>query len=969
MKKSVSLILSVVLIVNMICIFVVPVSASGASVTFGINSANNTGKQINNIVGYMNSWGYDGLRNVHSDGETDLSFVDYIEIMTATGGSNERDLIDANGNLIESKLNALAEACQGILNLGAKPLLKLGCIPFYFSMKANPSKSTGGSFGYNVFPPDDDKYYEYQLYLENVIQYMIDRFGIDEVRSWRYGVMTEYENDEWFYVLNSKGKIDTNATMQAFFKIYDYSVLALENKLGSENVFVGAHSMTVTEGCWDERNFIDHAANGYNYAKGTNTGAQLDYLSFSFYDYKPEQYTSGMTLSQCVNFLRDYAVSKGLTNLKYGIDEGRILSGVNSGQGSDALNSRSVGHMWQAGYDARMYKTMLDSDIDYFCVWSLSSDTAIGKGYPTVSYHVANSVSKMAGDERLNVLKSASGLPSGAEVEAFSSYDNSTGTMKLLSYNFKNSLSYSDAVNVNYNISMPEYAGKTVKVTFSPIDYNANYFDEWWADREKYGITSDKFNWSPDDPTIDSWTTLADPSSRDFYYANLRDKYIECAKLKSYQYILKLDSFGNAVISNFIGANMVSYYEISPADELDIAVTNAENLNKNDYMDFSKVDTLLRKADNCSAEERALLAEEINEAVSLLVKNKRCGSSVSVNSNETNYQYAYLSCKLKINNADIATSETYTSSSDSGSRVYFLEGNDTYDLNGFHVWQRTYQDTTGPSAVFYVDRYSYSDLSQLGNIISAEFTTWGLNHQHSIGIANTNAKSIDGYYKTVSVVSDKGKTYNYSLSAENGLYSSGSETSYLHTPDTALIQTSKSAVISGAVPQVGEQVTVRIGARTSVIDGYGWGNNLNYFCWTDVTFIGYDSSTLRQLLNECTLNGESYTDGSFENYMNAYRNAVSVLNSSYSQNEIDSAEAALRKAIDNLVSIDNILRGDVNLDGSVNGMDAVLVKCILSELLGKSYLTEIQLIAADIDSNGKIDSDDVEQIEAKGIFL
>lgn len=967
MKKLLSIIFSIVLLTNIIAVYITPVSAADRSASFIVNTEYLTGKKVGNVVGYMNTWGYDNLRNIQSDGMTDTSFVDYIEIMTATGGSEDRDLIDANGNLLMTKLNALAEACQGILNLGAKPLIKLGCIPFYFSTKANPEKKTGGSFGYNVFPPDDGRYEEYQQYLENVIQYMIDRFGIDEVRTWRYGVMTEYENDEWFYVLNSRGKIDTNATKEAFFKIYDYSVQALENKLGAENVFVGAHSMTVTEGIWDEREFIAHAANGYNYAKGKNCGAQIDYLSFSFYDSTPERYTSGMTLAQCVNFLRDYAVSQGLTDLKYGIDEGRILSGVNHGQGGDSLNTRCVGHMWQAGYDARMFKTMLDNDIDYFCFWSMTSDS-IGRGYPTISYHVANSVSKMVGDDLLTTVRTSSSSDD-VEVEAFSSYDKDNSTLKILAYNYKNSLQYSDTVKADFDVSMYQLAGQSVKVKYYPIDSNANYFDEWWSDREKYGITDDKFNWSPDDPTIDSWTTLSDPQMRDFYYKNLRDKYIECSKLTPHQYITKLDSIGYTQIYAPIGPNNVVYYEISPADELDIAVTNAENLNKQDYVDFSKVESLLEKVENCLDSDRIALANQINEAISLLVKNTRTGSAISTNTNETNYPYAYLQCNLKVSNADIASSGTYATNNDIGSTTYFLDGNDTYDFNNFHVWNRTYQNTSGPTATFYVDRYSYSNLSQLGNIISADFTTWGRNHQHSIGIADTNAKMIDGSNKTVSVVSNKGKPYSYSLVAENGLYSAGSESSFVHTPDSELIKSSKSASVNGAVPQAGEQVTVRIGARISDIDGYGWGNLLNYYCWTDVKFIGYDTTQLRQLVSQDIGSADSYIKTSFDKYMNAYRNAVSVLNNSYSQSEIDSALTELSNAINNLVKSESVLKGDVNLDGSVDGMDAVVVKCIVAGLLDENNLSETQLFAADIDKNEIIDINDSQIIEQMGIFI
>ena len=79
---------------------------------------------------------------------------------------------------------------------------------------------------------------------------------------------------------------------------------------------------------------------------------------------------------------------------------------------------------------------------------------------------------------------------------------------------------------------------------------------------KKYNITDDKFNWSPDDPCIDSTVTLDDEEARSIYEAELRDRYIQCAKLTPEKLdgvvrdsLLKLDFT--------VGASNVVFLEIS----------------------------------------------------------------------------------------------------------------------------------------------------------------------------------------------------------------------------------------------------------------------------------------------------------------------------------------------------------------------------------------------------------------------
>ena len=60
--------------------------------------------------------------------------------------------------------------------------------------------------------------------------------------------------------------------------------------------------------------------------------------------------------------------------------------------------------------------------------------------------------------------------------------------------------------------------------------------------------------------------------------------------------------------------------------------------------------------------------------------------------------------------------------------------------------------------------------------------------------------------------------------------------------------------------------------------------------------------------------------------------------------------------------------GDVNLDGNIDGEDAVMVRCITAGALTESMLKRRQYTAADYDLNGVTDEEDVSALETEGLF-
>ncbi len=530
----------------------VPMLFGGTSAVQITVDTTKQGDTVPNIVSNINQWSLSSFYSPVKSQENDIyDFVEYVQLMQCTGGEADRDLfVDPydTSTLTDYDFSKLIQSCRGILSMGAKPLLKLGGVPLKFTRNYKM-----GGFDMNVYPPDD--YRQYYTYIRAVIQALADEFGLEEVRSWRFGCMTECENGDWFMAQSG----DPKESCEAFCKLYDYTVQAVTDVLG-EQVFIGAHTMAVTQGLWDERDFIRHVAQGTNYANGKK-GTHIDYISASFYDSAPGHYTGGYTLPKTIKHLRKAAEKYGLTDLLYGVDEGRILSGNTSGAGSDALLSRTCGYTWQGAYDARLFKQGIDNGLDYFSSWGWLSDSL--SGYPTVSYHIANNLYKFAGSKKADTQVIAAKAEFGAEFDCLSVYDEQSQTVRLMVYNYKNDVNYKTPAEVSLSVKVPQFAGKKIKIVRSRVNDDCNFFDEWMNDRKTYGITDKAANWSPDDPCLDSTITLEDAAARQIYQRDLRAKYAECSKLTpvTTTQTLASDTWQETVM---LGGCEVMFYEISP---------------------------------------------------------------------------------------------------------------------------------------------------------------------------------------------------------------------------------------------------------------------------------------------------------------------------------------------------------------------------------------------------------------------
>ena len=476
-----------------------------------------SGAVIWNVADNINQWYYDQWLDPMDNMPVDyfqrrMPYVKYVQLMTCAGGSELRDLFKNPLDrtvMDDYDFSRLIRACKNMLRQGLTPHLKLGNVPLKYT--GNPKI---GAFGVNQCPPDD--YRLWHTYIKALVQSLADEFGLETVRNWRFGVVTEYENRDWFSVND-----DPVQTRNAYFALYDYTVDALEQVLG-DNVCVGAHSMTVAEGLWDERELITHCAREENLCTG-KTGARLCFLASSHYEKKPGEAANDKSYAEAIAFLRDAAEKEGFKNLFYGIDEGRILDGLDN----KAVGPRAVGYTWQAAYDARMYHRMLDENIDYFSHWAYTANYIL-PGALSVSAHTSNLFYRMAGAVRLP--GTCETTAEKGKVGGIAALNKGQNKLYILFYAYSDSVFESGQVEIACDIAGLEKKSGKVTATRTLVSDDSNFFDEYLADREQAGITQKDFGWSSDSYVISS-TELPNPS----HVLLFQDKmpyYIACSELK-----------------------------------------------------------------------------------------------------------------------------------------------------------------------------------------------------------------------------------------------------------------------------------------------------------------------------------------------------------------------------------------------------------------------------------------------------
>jgi len=523
--------------------------------TFDLDKA---GEVIGNKFSDINIWQMQGR---WSDYQLDpgqfaqrYPFAERLQIMTATGGNASRDLFRDpldRGTLTDYDFEPLLAACRHIVAVGMKPMIKTGAVPLKFCASPNI-----GTFGVNTLPPDD--FTQYYAYIKAIAEALVEEFGIEEVKTWTFGVLTEFENRDWYYIPGPGGAPDVQASKLAYFKLYDYTVAALGDALGAENLTVGAHAMQCVTGMWPVADFINHCARGTNYATG-GTGTQLDYLAASFYDVQPGKFAGEKDLAKTVGQLKEWAKAAGLTGLRFGVDEGRILLGADNKE----LSARVVAMSYQGAADARMFQTMIENGIDWFANWD-GATNMWDDGAEPVSTHVAFLGGRMQHDRYIS--PTVRGIPMHwrNQVGGVGGYDSETNTARFMLYNFNPSPDRKTAEPVRVTIeNIGRISGTKVTVREYVIDDdNANFWPLWWADQTARGLTDADYDWSK--YSNHPIHVLLNHADRQFFLDNL-PRYRQAAELKFTETEVAVVN-GAITLTPTIQHHGVVFYEITAGE-------------------------------------------------------------------------------------------------------------------------------------------------------------------------------------------------------------------------------------------------------------------------------------------------------------------------------------------------------------------------------------------------------------------
>ena len=328
---------------------------------------------------------------------TRYPFLKYAELFTATGGCRA-GFVDAHNKTCASYFafdaprlangsynwSRLLHAVDNVRAARLIPYIVTGNVPI--QMSKDP---TLGGFGVNTKLPNNLT--EYSEYIQGFAAAALVRYGAAELREWKWGVLTEFNNRDWF----------DDGGPEGYFQLYDWTVCGLLAALSPANAMgdVGAHACSSCgNGAWDARKLITHVTTGTNYCSKAK-GSQLDFLSNSFYAMKPETW-SAANFHGVMQPLRDALDAAGLAHVPLGIGEGRIIAQADH----TTLPSRAVGSTYQAAFDATLFKAMLDVRVSWYSRWAVNTNGQIGSSTPAIdsaSTQTARVVLKMAGDQRV----------------------------------------------------------------------------------------------------------------------------------------------------------------------------------------------------------------------------------------------------------------------------------------------------------------------------------------------------------------------------------------------------------------------------------------------------------------------------------------------------------------------------------------------------------------------------------------
>lgn len=367
-----------------------------------------------------------------------------------------------------------------------------------------------GHYGYNVRQPND--YEAWQKYIESSVQYVVDHFGRDEVRtwSWTFGVESDWQAE--FIHPETGERMNRAENRREYLKVYDYFHQALVNVLGP-SVYSGLYAAFEHQA----PEYIEHWATGTNYATG-QTGTRAAYFGVSDWylinkDHMPDfspfsMKGKAMREKQNNTWVAGAGIAGGLL-WKYRFIEDEVekypaLRGfqINVPEHGFFDTRGGVGQDWSLGpidylpADYRGAALLAIRAVAYTHAprinwvnirWMLGPDSFTGNPRENVRpprFNVLRISRDMAEERLLPVNIDQPITPRGNEIRAAgTALDDGSGIYKALLVNFNYEIGGGSEETVKMAIHNLPVTEGTVEATYYRIDENHN---NWWKDWVEY---------------------------------------------------------------------------------------------------------------------------------------------------------------------------------------------------------------------------------------------------------------------------------------------------------------------------------------------------------------------------------------------------------------------------------------------------------------------------------------------------
>ena len=327
---------------------------------------------------------------------------------------------------------------------------------------------------------------------------------------------------------------------------------------------------------------------------------------------------------------------------------------------------------------------------------------------------------------------------------------------------------------------------------------------------------------------------------------------------------------------------------------LDAAVADANALTAANYVDFSGVTAAVNAAADTTGKTQTQI-DDMEDAIRIAIAKLELNTKYTPQTiiSETAYVEGNV---VYVYGAVTMPGAFSGQSAPSGFRFYW-DGSICY---------HTCQTADEVIANYTIDRYKYSNMSQLGEFISLNYGTAGYRHRYNVFLDQIRTSIIQepgwncagkGAYFT----SAKGQTLYYEMNKGPGLLTANENTDYV--TGQAQFSLSYTAGINGALPAAGDSVQFRVVANpmcTTLQDSHWFIGG----AYVVVNLYAFDTTNLRSAMAFAAAPKSNYTAESYAAYRTALDAATPILNKGNpTQEEIDAATTALNNAINGLQSV------------------------------------------------------------------